>query len=95
MQVVYVPVMPIAYAKLGIENTQIVLAVLFVIIALISFFIVKDTPEEAGTTPDKWKINDCIRDICKKAGISVYILGRCSIKSEKRQEDEDIYVGTE
>lgn len=52
MQVVYVPVMPIAYAKLGIENTQIVLAVLFVIIALISFFLVKDTPEEAGTTPD-------------------------------------------
>lgn len=52
MQVVYVPVMPIAYAKLGIPNTQVVLAVLFVIIALISFFVVKDTPEEAGTTPD-------------------------------------------
>ena len=52
MQVVYVPVMPIAYAKLGIANTQIVLAVIYVIVALISFFIVKDTPEEAGTTPD-------------------------------------------
>lgn len=52
MQVVYVPVMPVAYAKIGVEKTQIVLAVLFVIIALISFFVVKDTPEEAGTTPD-------------------------------------------
>ena len=52
MQVVYVPVMPLAYAKLGVENTQLVLAVLCVIVALISFFVVKDTPEEAGTTPD-------------------------------------------
>ena len=52
MQVVYVPVMPIAYAAIGVENTQIVLAVLTVIVVLISFFLIKDTPEEAGTTPD-------------------------------------------
>ena len=52
MSVVYAPLMPKAYAAIGVEKTQIVLAVLFVIVALISFFIVKDTPEEAGTTPD-------------------------------------------
>lgn len=44
--------MHLRIVKLGIPNTQVVLAVLFVIIALISFFVVKDTPEEAGTTPD-------------------------------------------
>lgn len=52
MSVVYTPVMPIAYAAIGVEKTQIVLAVIFAVIALISFFVVKDTPEEAGTTPD-------------------------------------------
>lgn len=52
MQIVYVPVMPVLYAKIGVPNTQIVLAVITLIIALISFFIIKDTPEEAGTTPD-------------------------------------------
>lgn len=52
MSVVYAPLMPKAYAAIGVEKTQIVLAVLFIIVALISFFVVKDTPEEAGTTPD-------------------------------------------
>ena len=52
MQIVYVPVMPVLYAKIGVPNTQIVLAIITLIIALISFFIIKDTPEEAGTTPD-------------------------------------------
>jgi OFA family oxalate/formate antiporter-like MFS transporter len=52
MQVVYVPVMPKAYAAIGVQNTQIVLSVIIVIVALISFFVIKDTPEEAGTTPD-------------------------------------------
>ncbi|MCI8993352.1 MAG: MFS transporter [Eubacterium sp.] len=52
MQVVYAPVMPKAYAAIGIANTQIVLAVLTIIVAIISFTLVKDTPEEAGTTPD-------------------------------------------
>ncbi|ERK46415.1 hypothetical protein HMPREF0373_01772 [Eubacterium ramulus ATCC 29099] len=43
----------------------------------------------------EWKIKGCIRDICQKTGIPVYILGRGSIKSEEIQEDEDIYVGKE
>ncbi len=52
MQIVYVPVMPVLYAKIGVPNTQVVLAVITVIVALISFLLIKDTPEEAGTTPD-------------------------------------------
>lgn len=52
MQIVYVPVMPRLFAAMGVRNTQFLLAIITVGVALISFFLIKDTPEEAGTTPD-------------------------------------------
>ena len=52
MQIVYVPIMPKLFAAFGIEKTHVILAVLTLIVAVISFLLIKDTPEEAGTTPD-------------------------------------------
>lgn len=52
MQVVYVPVMPKLFGMLGIEKSHVILAVITLIVAVISFLLIKDTPEEAGTTPD-------------------------------------------
>ena len=52
MSVVYAPYIPAAFAKIGIGPTNVGLAVIVAIMACISLFIVKDTPEEAGTTPD-------------------------------------------
>lgn len=52
MSVVYVPYIPGAYAKFGIGGTNIALAVITAIVGIIGLIFIKDTPEEAGTTPD-------------------------------------------
>ena len=52
MSVVYAPYIPSAYNAIGVPMTQVWLAVLTVVIAIICFIFVKNTPEEAGTTPD-------------------------------------------
>lgn len=52
MSVLYVPIMPTVYATLGIQKAQLILAVITIIVAIIAFALIKNTPEEAGTTPD-------------------------------------------
>lgn len=52
MQIVYVPVIPKLYAVFGIEKTEVILAAIVVVVAVISLIWVKDTPEEANETPD-------------------------------------------
>lgn len=52
MSVVYAPYIPLAYDAIGVSMTQVWLAVLTVVVAIICFIFVKNTPEEAGTTPD-------------------------------------------
>lgn len=52
MSVIYAPIMPTVYAMLGIQKAQIILAVITIVVAVICFAFIKNTPEEAGTTPD-------------------------------------------
>ena len=52
MSVVYAPHIPKAFAAIGIGNTNIILAIFVAIMGVISLVLVKDTPEEAGTTAD-------------------------------------------
>ena len=52
MTVVYAPIMPTVYAMIGIQKTQLILAVITIVVAIVSFVGIKNTPEEAGTTPD-------------------------------------------
>lgn len=52
MSVVYAPYIPVAFASIGIGPTNLCLAIAIVVMGVISLALVKDTPEEAGTTPD-------------------------------------------
>lgn len=52
MSVVYAPYIPSAYNAFGVPGTQLGLAIITVIVAIICFIFIKNTPEEAGTTPD-------------------------------------------
>ena len=52
MSVVYAPYMPSAFAKFGIGLTNVGIGIFVAIMGVISLFVVKDTPEEANTTPD-------------------------------------------
>lgn len=51
MDIVWQPVIPIAFNKVGTEKTMIVVAILVAILALFGLRI-KNTPEEAGEYPD-------------------------------------------
>ena len=52
MSVVYAPHIPKAFAAIGIGHTNLLLGIFIAVMAVVSLIIVKDTPEEAGTTPD-------------------------------------------
>lgn len=52
MNFVYVPMMPKLFAKIGISNAFIIVAVIIAVVALLGLLFVKNTPEEAGTYPD-------------------------------------------
>jgi sugar phosphate permease len=52
MNIVYVPFMPAAYASFGILGTQIGLAVIIALSAVVCMLFIKNTPEEANTFPD-------------------------------------------
>ncbi len=52
MNVVYVPFMPKLFHHFGVGNGYAVVGVLFIILAVVSIFIFKETPEEAGEYPD-------------------------------------------
>ncbi|MCI8991640.1 MAG: MFS transporter [Eubacterium sp.] len=52
MSIVYAPYIPVAFAAIGIGPTNLWLAVAIAVMGVISLALVKDTPEEAGTTPD-------------------------------------------
>ena len=52
MSVVYAPYITLAFDAFGVPASQIGLAVITLIVAIICFIFVKNTPEEAGTTPD-------------------------------------------
>lgn len=52
MQVVYVPIMPVLYAKYGLFGGEAIIAAIIAVVGLLVLLFVKDTPEEAGETPD-------------------------------------------
>lgn len=50
--IVWTPRVPVYYATIGMVGTHVVVAVLMIILAILGFIFVKNTPEEAGYTPD-------------------------------------------
>lgn len=52
MNIVYVPYMPKLLGKLGLGMGMTVIAIILVVVAILSIFLVKNTPEEAGEFPD-------------------------------------------
>lgn len=52
MSAVYVPTMPRLFARFGVSNGMIVIAVIVAIVGILTAIFVRNTPEEAGTYPD-------------------------------------------
>lgn len=50
--ILWTPQVPNLYARLGISGTHNMVGIILIVMAVIFLFIVKDTPEQAGVTPD-------------------------------------------
>lgn len=52
MDVVWAPFIPVAFGRFGISTTMTAVGVVVLVVAIIGFLVIKDTPEEAGEYPD-------------------------------------------
>jgi sugar phosphate permease len=50
--IIYLPVLSLLIAGIGLSGSYILIGIIFIVMAVISFFFIKNSPEEKGIAPD-------------------------------------------